>query len=164
MGKCLSINPSQKYDRIALDDYIQNLKQAKSVRRSTIILFQEISNLADMKLVTRAKIKDNKVKKSQLKEMIKEASEINSMKIYSDYYRYTDSRKSAVSTAHSTEIIRIQISLLDKNLKRFPYIFASKYLITQSVYDSSIFYYWDDPSIFNTIISSLVQAFVKCEE
>ena len=164
MGKCLSINPSQKYDRIALDDYIQNLKKAKSVRRSTIILFQEISNLADMKLVTRAKIKDNKVKKSQLKEMIKEASEINSMKIYSDYYRYTDSRKSAVSTAQSTEIIRIQISLLDKNLKRFPYIFASKYLITQSVYDSSIFYYRDDPSIFNTIISTLVQAFVKCEE
>ena len=67
MGKCLSINPSQKYDRIALDDYIQNLKQAKSVRRSTIILFQEISNLADMKLVTRAKIKDNKVKKEKVK-------------------------------------------------------------------------------------------------
>ena len=164
MGKCFAKSQNGTYDKISLEDYIKFMRQSKVKRRDTIIAFQELSRLQTITPITRATIKHNLIKRSELVELILESCQTHREKIYSDYYRYYDSRKALAENSLFKDIIISQISLLNKNLKKFPSNFATKYQITQSVYLKSITHYLEKESVRKSLRDGMMSAFNECNK
>lgn len=158
MGKCL-VKQQSSEEKKSLENYIKGLTLIRSARRSTIMAFQQINKIAELQPITRSTIENNIIKKSELLDLVIEACEINSEKIHSDYYRYYDTRKTLAMNNFYKEILIAQVSLLNKNLRKFPHVFANKYQITESVYQRSILQYFESEDLKKTLRKGMMQAF-----
>ncbi|OMJ94780.1 hypothetical protein SteCoe_1960 [Stentor coeruleus] len=169
MGRCFSKEAElAKISRLSLQEYIANIRRSTAQRRETLVLFQNISNLADQMEVEKAEVIDNIIEKTKFIKIIKEAIDLNSSKIYSDYHRYFDTRKAFRSKNEYLndyiDTVISQISSLNKNIKRFPYKLSTKYLITESVYEKSLQYYSNSRKIKKVLRKSMIQAFKDREK
>lgn len=169
MGKCFSKEAElARISRLTLQEYISNIRRSTSQRRTTLVIFQNLSNLAEHVELEKAEVADNIIEKTQFIKIVKEAIDINSSKIYSDYHRYFDTRKAFRSKIEYLydyiDTIISQISSLNKNIKRFPYKLSTKYLITESVYAKSLQYYSNSRKIKKVLRKSMIQAFKDREK
>ena len=141
MGKCLAKESSLVVERIPIEEYINYLQKRKSIPRSTVATLDDINKISEAHKVSKATIANNLIEISELLNILAEACDENSIKIYADYFRYSESRKLCYGNDLYKDAVTSQISLLNKNLKRLPHKFTSKYLITQSIYEKSLNYY-----------------------
>jgi hypothetical protein len=159
MGKCLTKYQNKSEDKVGLEEYIEKIKKRNDIQRPTIKSFQLVSTSSNFYTVSKAEVKDDLIVKSQLIELVQEAISLNASKIYSDYSVYSEARKVDSDPNKYKKSVISQISLLKKNLKKFPHQFSSKYLITQSIYQNSLDHYKKNKSVRKAVDRSMFKAF-----
>jgi hypothetical protein len=161
MGKCGSKGEGK--EKVRLEEYVKGIRMEERPKRPTIVAFQSVEDDEIGRVRGRVTVEGNVIKKTQMIGVVVEACKLNEKKIYMDYFRYFDSRKMMGADKSYREnyidAVVSQISLLNRNIKRFPLQLASNFLITERVYKESFDVYSGSKQMQNAVIKSFISAF-----